>query len=48
MEDGMIKINQERKIKSGVYSLEEYPDLFEFIKSTELVAKKFMIVCTPK
>ena len=48
MEDGMIKIMQKRRIKSGVYSLKEYPDLFKFIKSTEQISKKFMIVCTPK
>ncbi len=45
--DGMIKIKQVRTIKAGKYSLETYPDIYNFIRETEQVYKKFLTVCTP-
>ena len=46
--DGILKIKQVRTIKAGKFSLEIYPAIYNFIKETEQVHKKFLTVCTPK
>jgi len=46
--DGILKIQQQRTIKAGRYPLEEYSDLYDFIKTSEKISKKFLIVCTPE
>ena len=46
--DGLIKIKQIRTVKAGKFSLEVYPEIYQFIRQTEQIFKKFQIVCTPK
>ncbi len=48
IDDGILKIQQKRTINAGSVGLKEYQDLYDFIKGTEKVSKKFLIVCTPK
>ncbi len=46
--DGALKIQQERIIQAGAFSLEIYPELYDFMENTEKVTKKFLIICTPE
>ena len=48
VEDGVVKIKQMRTIKSGKFPSKTYPDIYNFIRQTEQIHKKFLIICTPK
>lgn len=46
--EGIIKIQQKRTVTAGITPLNEYAKLYDFIKISENISKKFLIVCTPE